>query len=84
MFKKILIKLNFILTFAKNKYPACDGRCVQNLSTSSPKRADFQITRDSNFIQTSYSLQSENEIFYRFTLNCFIVLLFVKIIVAHA
>jgi len=40
----------FKIYFIKNKYPACDGRCVQNLSTSSPKRADLLITRDSNFM----------------------------------
>jgi len=55
------------LNLIKNKYPACDGRCVQNPSTNSPKRADLQITSDSNFMKTSYSLQSENDKFYRFT-----------------
>jgi len=69
--------MKYYFNFIKNKYPACDGRCVQNLSTSSPKRADFLITRDSNLMQSSYRLQSENEKFYRFTLNRFIVLLFV-------
>ena len=61
------------LNLIKSKYPACDGRCVQNPSTNSPERADLLITSDSSFMKTSYSLQSENDKIYRFTLNYFIV-----------
>jgi len=30
--------------FIQDTNPACDGRCVQNLGTNSPKRADLLIT----------------------------------------
>ncbi len=31
------------MNFKQDLLPACDGRCVQDLGTNSPKRADFRL-----------------------------------------